>query len=355
MNKKYICNICNKYLINIKIELPLFTHFNFSLLQKKAIYNFCTNCNIIINKNLSSKKINFIKSKKYSKLNVTQKNFNKKQNLQKHDEQFIYLKKNLLIPKGVKVLDIGCNKGFLIKKIEQKINNSICKGYDENPYIQNYLKKKGFLLNYEKNKKIKFDLIVLSHSLMYFKNIKKLIKFLDNNLSKDGKIFIESPNIEKSPFYLLMGDQYYFFSIYALKKIFYKFNFHLSSVNNSPESSNFSVIFEKKKYKNHHIKKFNLNKSLKYLNFLKNYLLSLKKKNIYIFGTTVKAAFIHHFIKKNVSFFIDEENKNNYFNRIKVKHPNILKRKNFVLVPLKEKKNILKKLKSKYLGTFKMI
>ena len=68
--------------------------------------------------------------------------------------------------------------------------------------------------------KIKFDLIVLSHSLMYFKNIKKLIKFLDNNLSKDGKIFIESPNIEKSPFYLLMGDQYYFFSIYALKKFF---------------------------------------------------------------------------------------------------------------------------------------
>ena len=36
--------------------------------------------------------------------------------------------------------------------------------------------------------------------------------------------------------------------------------------------------------------------------------------------------------------FIDEENKNNYFNGIKVKHPNTLKRKNFVLVPLKEKK-----------------
>ena len=77
---------------DIKVELPLFTHFKFSLL-KKAIYTFCKNCNIISNKNLSSKKINFFISKKYSKLNVTQKNFNNKQNLQKHEEQFSYLKK----------------------------------------------------------------------------------------------------------------------------------------------------------------------------------------------------------------------------------------------------------------------
>ena len=249
MKKKNLCDTCNNYLTDIKVELPLFTHFKFSLLKKKAIYTFCKNCNIISNKNLSSKKINFFISKKYSKLNVTQKNFNNKQNLQKHEEQFSYLKKNLLLHKGVKVLDIGCNKGFLIEKIKKKINNSICKGYDENPYIKNYLKNKGFLFNYKNNKNIKFNLIVLSHSLMYFKNLNKLIKVLENNLSESGKIFIECPNIEKSPFYLLMGDQYYLISKYSLKKIFYKFNFNLSLINNRTESSNLSVIFEKKNLK----------------------------------------------------------------------------------------------------------
>ncbi len=88
---------------------------------------------------------------------------------------------------------------------------------------------------------------------------------------------------------------------------------------------------------------------------MKNYLLRINQKNVFIFGTTVKAAFIYYFLRKNVSFFIDEENKNKYFNEIKVKHPKFLKKNDFVLVPLKEKKNILKKLKSKYLGTFKII
>ena len=39
-----------------------------------------------------------------------------------------------------------------------------------------------------------------------------------------------------------------------------------------------------------------------------------------------------------MSVFIDEENKNKYFNEIKVKHPKFIKKNDFVIVPLKEKK-----------------
>ena len=38
--EKIYMQYINKYLINIKIELPLFTHFNFSLLQKKLFIIF---------------------------------------------------------------------------------------------------------------------------------------------------------------------------------------------------------------------------------------------------------------------------------------------------------------------------
>ena len=312
-------------------------------------------CNIIINKNLTNKKLKFILSKNYSKLNLNQKSFKKNKNFQKYDEQFTYLKKNRILKDGMSVLDIGCNKGHLLKKIKKNIKNSVCKGYDENPYIKKYLRNKAIFFDYQKNKTFKFDLIILSHSLMYFKNINKLIKVLQKNLSEDGKIFIETPNIENSPFYLLMGDQYYFFTIYSLQKIFFKFKFYILDTNFSNSNSNFSIIFGNNKINDYKFKKFNLVKSLKYLFFIKNYFKSINKKNLIIFGTTVKAAFIHYFINKEVKFFADEENKNKFFKDKKVKHPRFIRKDDFVIVPLKEKKNILKNLKRKYLGTFKII
>ena len=355
MKKKNLCPSCKNNLSEKKVDLPFFTHFKFYLLNKKNSYFICKACNLIINKNLTNKKLKFILTKNYSSLNLTQKSFKKNENFQKHDEQFCYLKKNRILNDGMSVLDIGCNKAHLIKKISKNIKKSICKGYDENPYVKKYLRSKGIFFDYKKNQTFKFDLIILSHSLMYFKNINKLIKLIQKNLSKDGKIFIENPNIENSPFYLLMGDQYYFFSIYSLQKIFFKFNFYLLNTNHSNSNSNFSTIFGKKRLDYYKFKKFNLVKSLKYLFYIKNYLKNLQKKNVIIFGTTVKAAFIHYFINKKVKYFADEENKNKFFNDIKVKHPRFIKKNDFVIVPLKEKKNILKNLKRKYLGNFKIV
>ena len=355
MRKKYLCPSCKKDLSEKIVELPFFTHFKFYLIKKKHSYLICNVCNLIINKNLTNKNLKFILTKNYSKLNLTQKSFKKIKNFQKHDEQFYYLKKNRILNEGMSILDIGCNKGYLLKKIRKNIKNSICKGYDENPHIKRYLKNKHIFFDYKRNRTYKFDLIILSHSLMYFKNINKLIQGFQKNLSKDGKIFIEIPNIENSSFYLLMGDQYYFFSIYFLQKIFSKFKLFLFNTNYSKSNSNLSIIFGKKKINEYKFKKFNLIKSLKYLFYLKNDLKNLKKKNVIIFGTTVKAAFVHYFINKEIKFFADEENKNKYFNDIKVRHPRFIKKDDFVIVPLKEKKKILKNLKRKYLGTFKII
>ena len=55
---------------------------------------------------------------------------------------------------------------------------------------------------------------------MYFKNINKLIKVLQKNLSKDGKIFIETPNIENSPFICLWVINIIFYDILVTKNIF---------------------------------------------------------------------------------------------------------------------------------------
>ena len=62
-----------------------------------------------------------------------------------------------------------------------------------------------------------------------------------------------------------MGDQYYFFTIYSLQKIFFKFKFYILDTNFSNSNSNFSIIFGNNKINDYKFKKFNLVKSLKYL------------------------------------------------------------------------------------------
>lgn len=355
LKKKRLCECCNNDLVEKKIKLPNFSHFKFTKLKNNSAFCICNKCNIISNKYLREKNINFFSTKNYTKIDTNQKNFNYNKENSKHDDQFIFLKKNNLLTKNVKVLDIGCNKAYLISKINKNIKNSFVYGYEKNPYFKKFLKEKNFFYNYKNNKKIKFDLIIFSHSLMYFKDINQIIKKILNNLSDNGRIFIESPNIESSPFYLLMGDQYYFFSPYSLCKIFAKYNLFTEIFEISKNKSNFLIIFSKNKNKKFKFKKLNLNYSLRYLLSIKKFLCQLKFKQLTIFGCTVKAAFLYYYIKDKVNFFVDENVNNKTFYNLNVKHPKLLLKSNLILVPLKEKKNILKKLKTKYLGTFKVI
>ena len=78
MKKKYLCPSCKNNLFKKIVKLPFFfTHFKFYLINKKNSYLICKVCNIIINKNLTNKKLKFILSKNYSKLNLNQKSFKK--------------------------------------------------------------------------------------------------------------------------------------------------------------------------------------------------------------------------------------------------------------------------------------
>ena len=356
MKNFFLCINCKSLLKKFDVNLPSFTHFNFELIDKRNIFYICDKCNLISKQNLNKKNLNFFNSKSYYFTNHNQKSFNRKKNYLKHEAQFEFLKKKKILFKGIKVLDIGCNSGELISLIRRDIKNSICKGYDKNPFLKKSLIKKKLFFDYRKNKTKKFDLIVMSHSLIYFKDLKKIIEQLMKNLSKNGIIFIENSNFLSSPFYLLMSDQFYFFTPFFLQRLFLKYKYFSELFYPSILKGNFVMLFSKHKNIKSSLKeKYDFYKSIRYLNFIKKFIISRKKEKFFIFGTTVKAAFVNFYLGKKVVSFVDESLVKNSFLNKNVIHPKILKKGDLILVPLRDKKNILKKLNTKYEGKFSIL
>ena len=117
---------------------------------------------------------------------------------------------------------MGCFDGKLLSYLNLICKKSFFYGNDVSSFLKKSfpLKKNFFFVKTINNLKCKFDCIILSHSLMYIKNLAQTLLICKKLLKEDGKIFIQIPNIKKNIFYSLMGDQYYIFTENSLINIF---------------------------------------------------------------------------------------------------------------------------------------
>ena len=191
--------------------------------------------------------------------------------------------------------------------------------------------------------------------MMYFKNINLLLQNVTRLLKENGILYIEIPDITQSPYYSLMGDQTYILTKKSLFNILRIHNFHPKIY--KPKLLNGNIAFLAKKTSK--LKKFKkirdniFEKSLKDLIKIKSNISRIKTK-FYVLGTTVKAAFIYNIAKKNVIGFLDESKRVKSFYNLNVRHPKSLKSDELVIVPLRDKKNIIFNLKKKFKGNFKL-
>jgi len=112
--------------------------------------------------------------------------------------EFKYMLDLLRNEKRKKILDYGCDSGYLtyrIKDIAPK--NNVC-GADINESALNYARKKYPHINFYKSddkylKDNKFDIIVISHVLEHIKERDKFMKNVSKLLSAKGKIIVAIP------------------------------------------------------------------------------------------------------------------------------------------------------------------
>jgi len=145
--------------------------------------------------------------------------------------------------KSGRVLDVGCQSGLFLKKLEKEgfkvygvdISEDSCN------YAKNILNLKNIYCKDIMDIEFKedfFDIITLWHVLEHLEDPVLVLKKLYKYLKKDGYIFIECPNIssfsniifkDKSPS-LDVPRHLWFFSSSTLKKLLYKIGFKLEKI-----------------------------------------------------------------------------------------------------------------------------
>jgi len=102
-----------------------------------------------------------------------------------------------LVPKGSKVLDIGCASGYLASQLNKK--DCIVYGIDNDKEYLAQAKKhcvRVQLLDISKEKVDgEFDVIILGDIIEHTQNPEEILKKLKNNLNKGGTIIVSVPNI----------------------------------------------------------------------------------------------------------------------------------------------------------------
>ena len=363
-----ICKICNSKTIRINTNLPFFRHLDFKTLNVNPVIEKCIKCQTVFN---CSKKINKIsnifRTRKYASSKQTKHKIiidNKTNQKKRTYYQADYIYKLVNKKKSLSILDIGCFDGQLLLDISKYYNNYTFYGYDINKSLKKiFPNNKNFIFldsNFDKIKK-KLDLVILSHSIMYIDKIKDTLLICKKLLKKNGIIFIQIPNLEKNPFYSLMGDQFHFFTKISIKNVFNLLNLKTKVIEHKFFPRELIIIAKKNSIKD---KKKNLKidniftKSLKKVESMKKKLIYLKINKLIVLGTTINAAFVDEILSNKIKMFIDEQasNMNSFFRKKKIIHPHKLKENNYIILPY-EKKNklILKKFKNKYSGNFYLI
>ena len=352
------CDVCDEDLSKIYLNLNVYSHFEFRQIYKKrkVYYEECNSCKLIYNKNFF--KNNIFKSKSYILSNQTKqkkiKFYNK--NINRAELQSKKFYKFISTKKSPSILDIGSFDGLLLKEIKKRINskNYNLVGYDINKdLLKNYDKSIKFFTSLEKLFEFKYDLIILSHSIMYIDDLKKILSLIRNNLNFDGTLVIQFSNLDKRPMNLLLADQYIFPSDFSLNFIFNKYNLRSKKLT-SEYFNNDNILIFNRKFNDKAI--YNKNLSLKTLilenekcfsNFLNK--ISFFKK-FYVFGTTLEASIIHDLLLENNKVnvgFIDENITKKKFRNYTITDLDMINKKIKIIFPYNNI-NLKKRLEKKY-------
>ncbi len=103
----------------------------------------------------------------------------------------------LSINENIKVLDLGCGPGQLIHEMSLMFNNLIITGIDFSEKMLEMSQRKNpnakhIKLNADELYKLKdkYDLIICTHSLPYYKEPNKILMELNKMLNDDGRLLI---------------------------------------------------------------------------------------------------------------------------------------------------------------------
>ena len=332
-----------------QIESPIFRHSDLKLIGKKIniqkYNNYYLNCTKGLKENLKE-----FKSKKYAHIDHDSKYFfskNKNKPIKRSDILAKIIKEKVK-DKNLKILDFGCNKGSLLKKLS-KMGYKNLYGYDLGSHYKKYFKSKKiiFTKNLKKYNSF-FHFIIFSHTIGYSENIEKLFILIKKISKKKSLLFFNIQDIEKRPINFFLGDQKYHFNKKMVNNFFSKYGKVLFIKNDflSHEILFFLKLREKNKKKSSYVASSEIKKAK---NLIKN--IKKIKNKCDVLGNNLGAALSVAILKKKIkNIVIEKLQPSEYFLKKKIIGIKNHKKNNIPLLVnfSQENKTIIKRLKQKH-------
>lgn len=258
------------------------------------------------------------------------------------------------------ILDVGCFKGDLLRDLRLCYESADLHGFDVNEEFLSCFpasERVYFWSGDLSDIKQKFNIIILSASIMYIKDVSYLMNQIKRLLLPDGVVFIHAVDISQNPYALLLGDQFYHYTPTIMKNIlsFHGFSFDIIKCNLFPKEFLGFAIMDPDSSLRPMEHDDTISWCLKTINnkVTAIRLLAAKYPNFGVLGTTSAAAFIDSVVQSNVKFFVDENLKRVglKFHGKNVLNPSVLNDEDVVIIPYGGSSDQIKKrFSQKYKG-----
>ena len=260
----------------------------------------------------------------------------------------------------IDVLDVGCFNGELLKELGSRFANSRRVGFDVGERADfDGGPGSEFVSRDLRDVTGTFDLMTMSHSLQYIRDLDVFFSEIDRLLKSNGMLFIHVPDFSAKPCSLLLGDLHCYYTWNTIQNVLNGFGFSATRLDNHWFPRDLLVLARRDDTVNGLALRVD-NSVTQCIEEIKNIAtaladLSSNGGQFAVLGTTIEAAFSGYQLGDCARYFVDEnpEKVGIEFHGKPVKPPSSIQENDTVIIPMSAAGQKIKtRLGQKYAGRF---
>jgi len=228
-----------------------------------------------------------------------------------------FIQRTVALPPEGKLIDIGCGNGGALRIFSEvlpdwklygtELTNASLPGLMRLPnFVQLFTGERPDILE-------RFDLVTMIHSLEHMPEPSKTLKDAGDLLTASGNLFVEIPDVEMSPFDLIVADHLMHFSRATLRLLAERNGFNLQVLRNDLLPKENTLLARRgtvsPAWPDAAAGIALANRNIKWLHAVVETATKAASSNASfgLFGTSISATWLYGALRDKVKFFVDED------------------------------------------------